>query len=620
MSQAFSHLASVAGSLSLRVRLIGSTISLVILSAVAVAIGLTNLQTQKPSLATIQTMATDFTEVDSPLVETIGNIELHIVQVQQWLTDISATRGMDGLNDGFDMAEENAQAFRQRVDEAMVLADKLGLSTVKAKLGTVKARFGPYYETGQRMARAYVDIGPARGNRLMADFDEVAESLSGSVAALTEAVHSESQKRASALNGLVGDVVAANGRARFWMFATTLLCVAAATLSVFVIARATNSMVSIAAITNELARGETNVPIPYVDAGGEIGEIARALQVFKTNSLETQRLEAEKRQMLETQRETENARQKERDQQARVHANQMQADQQAANDRAEYAQAVMQDFDRRTDMLLGGLGDALTEMSATAQELTQVTQAASTTSTTVAAASEEASANLQAVSTSAQSLSQSIKQIHDRVAESSQIADAAAAAARESNRHVERLASMAENIGTVIGLINDIAGQTNLLALNATIEAARAGEAGRGFAVVANEVKSLANQTAKATEEISGQIGDIQSATHETVRTIKGIGETIERLNAISADVSVAIDVQDSATEEIAESVQHAVTGTNQAISGIADVNSGVTQSNDAANKVADAAAGLTEVAADIRSSIEEFTDKSRQIAQRAAS
>jgi methyl-accepting chemotaxis protein len=231
------------------------------------------------------------------------------------------------------------------------------------------------------------------------------------------------------------------------------------------------------------------------------------------------------------------------------------------------------------------IGDAR-NMREAAKSMSESAGSASDRSKVVADACQEASSNVQTVASAAEELSTSISEIGQRVAQAAQVADKAANDGQRTNAAVQGLAAAADKIGEVINLINNIASQTNLLALNATIEAARAGEAGKGFAVVASEVKSLASQTAKATEEISAQITAIQSETEQVVGNIQGICATILQVNEISSSIAAAVAEQGAATEEIAASVQRAASGTNQVSQNITSVTTATTRTGEVAGVV----------------------------------
>jgi methyl-accepting chemotaxis protein len=250
---------------------------------------------------------------------------------------------------------------------------------------------------------------------------------------------------------------------------------------------------------------------------------------------------------------------------------------------------------------------AATQMQSSAQALSATAEQTSQQSSAVAAASEEVTANVQTVASAAEQLSSSISEISRQVTESTKISQEAVDETNRTNDTVQGLAEAAQKIGDVVKLISDIAGQTNLLALNATIEAARAGEAGKGFAVVASEVKSLANQTAKATEDIAAQVSAIQDETSAAVGAIKGIGATINRVNEIAVAISSAVEEQGAATSEISRNVQEASNGTQEVTKNIGGVSTAAGEAGQAAGQVLESANGLSENAVDMRKKIEDF-------------
>ena len=273
------------------------------------------------------------------------------------------------------------------------------------------------------------------------------------------------------------------------------------------------------------------------------------------------------------------------------------------------ATAQVQMADRVGDVV-NLVSSAASELQSTAQSMTGTAELSAQQSQAVAAASEEATTNVQTVAAAAEEMAKSIQEISGQVSQSSSIADRAVGEAERTNNTVEGLAGAAQKIGEVVELISDIASQTNLLALNATIEAARAGDAGKGFAVVASEVKSLANQTAKATEEISAQIGSMQEATTGTVDAIKGISTTIQEISEIANTIASAVEEQGAATQEIARNVQEAATGTQEVSSNIGQVNEAASETGQSAGEVLDAAKELAKHGETLRSEIDAFVNR----------
>ncbi len=295
----------------------------------------------------------------------------------------------------------------------------------------------------------------------------------------------------------------------------------------------------------ELAEGNFDVVLPGLDRKDEVGDMAQAVEAFKVKAEEKARAEAEAK-----------ARQ----------------DQIAAEQRKRDMYQLADVFEQAVGEIVETVSSASTELEASAGTLTGSASRAQELTTLVASASEEASSNVQSVASATEEMASSVNEISRQVAESANIAQEAVAQARKTNERVGELVKAAARIGDVVELINTIAGQTNLLALNATIEAARAGEAGRGFAVVASEVKALAEQTAKATGEISQQIASIQAATQESVGAIQEIGDTIGRMSEISSTIASAVEEQGAATREISRNVQQAAQGTMQVSNNITDV------------------------------------------------
>jgi methyl-accepting chemotaxis protein len=329
---------------------------------------------------------------------------------------------------------------------------------------------------------------------------------------------------------------------------------------------------------NDLAGGDKSVEIPAREHKDEIGEMAKAVQVFKDNMVKAEELAAK------------SARERE-----------------ARDRRTERVDELTKTFDQQVANLLEGVASAATQLQGTANSLSSTAEQANSQSAACAAASEQASGNVQTVATAAEELASSIQEIGRQVDSTTNLANTAVGDADSSNAQVKALADSAQKIGEVVQLITSIAEQTNLLALNATIEAARAGDAGKGFAVVASEVKSLANQTAKATDEIATQISGIQEATGSTVASIQGIGERIRSMSEIATQVASAVEEQNAATQEIARNVQQAAGGTREVSSNIVGVSEAATQTGRAAEDVLSASSELSRQAEQLKGFVQQF-------------
>ncbi|MDA9532602.1 methyl-accepting chemotaxis protein [Bradyrhizobium sp. CCBAU 25338] len=339
----------------------------------------------------------------------------------------------------------------------------------------------------------------------------------------------------------------------------------------------------IADVIGALAAGQHEVEIPATGRNDEIGQVAGSLQHFKDSLLAK----------------------KAADEAAAVEA-------EAKLKRSQRVDQIAREFETMIGDVINTVSSASSELEASAGTLTSTAAQSENVTATVAAASEQASTNVQTVAAAAEEMASSVDEISRQVQDSARIAGEAVQQAGRTNDHVGELARAAGRIGDVVELISQIAGQTNLLALNATIEAARAGEAGRGFAVVASEVKALAEQTAKATGEISQQIAGIQSATEDSVGAIKAIGDTITRMSEIASAIASAVEEQGAATREISRNVQQAARGTQQVSASIVDVQRGASQTGSASSNVLASARSLSGESSRLKVEVGKFLDAIR--------
>ena len=374
-----------------------------------------------------------------------------------------------------------------------------------------------------------------------------------------------------------------------------------------------NPVQSLTDAMKQLAGGDKETQIPALGRADELGSMAQAVQVFKDNMIENERLQvaqaaAEKKaQEAELQR-VEDSRAAE----AKAEEARRDAEAQAEAARKEAMLETALSFEKNVGSVVQALASATTEMQSSAEAMSATSLRTHEQASVVTTASEKASSSVQTVATAAEELSASVGEINRQATQSNQIAQNAVDEADSANKKVEGLADAAQKIGEVVNLINDIASQTNLLALNATIEAARAGDAGKGFAVVASEVKSLATQTAKATEEIASQITSIQGATGEAVVAIQGIGETIGQLGSIATSVASAVGEQGLATQEIAESVNQAATGTQAVSDNITQVTEAASESQAASTQMLAAAKELAQQGDVLSNEVDKFLEEVR--------
>jgi methyl-accepting chemotaxis protein len=360
----------------------------------------------------------------------------------------------------------------------------------------------------------------------------------------------------------------------------TIAILAAAALLAFLIGRGiSRPLTAITAVMNRLSSGDTEVTIPGGDRKDELGTMAMAVDVFRRNMIESSTL-----------RESQEA-----------------GKRQAELEKKALQREMADRFEADVKSVVGAVAQATKDMQRVAGEITTSVNGTSERAAAAAAASEEASASVGTVAAATEQLASSVAEIGRQVTHSSGVADGAVVKAGETTEMVGSLAAAGEKIGDVLRLIGAIASQTNLLALNATIEAARAGDAGRGFAVVASEVKELASQTAKATEEIAGQVSAIQSATGNCVTAIGGISDTIREISGIATTIAAAVEEQDSATREIARSVQQAAAGTSEVSVNVAGASQAADQSRALANNVLVASGELSQHAAALFKSVDTF-------------
>jgi methyl-accepting chemotaxis protein len=471
---------------------------------------------------------------------------------------VSARRPMTAAEiSAIDRAQGRVDLDRERIEAGV---DQIGSPArlMKPLKDAVDAYFGgaaPWLEKEVLAARNDGKYGISSEDELAARVVPAVQSFF----AVRDAALAEAADRAGAARDGALTMLALAG------LAVVALLGVLAGVTVMLHRRVVTPLATLTEAVGELAAGRDDVAIPTIDRADEIGAMAGSLQVFK------EALTAKKA----------------ADKAAAVEAD-------AKIQRGQRVDKITRDFEAMIGEVVEVVSSASSELEASAGTLTASAERSEQLTTVVAAASEEASTNVQSVASATEEMASSVNEISRQVQDSARIASEAVEQAQKTNDRVGELAKAAARIGDVVELINTIAGQTNLLALNATIEAARAGEAGRGFAVVASEVKALAEQTAKATGEISQQISGIQAATQESVGAIQEIGNTIGRMSEIATAIASAVEQQGAATQEISRNVQQAAHGTQQVSANITDVQRGASATGSASSHVLTAAKSLS--------------------------
>jgi len=431
------------------------------------------------------------------------------------------------------------------------------------------------------------------------------------------------------------EIESAATNSAFQKIAVAALAVAALAVGTFLawlIARAITSPVQgLTGVMGRLADRDWAAEVPARERKDEVGDMARAVQVFKDNGIDNERLqqeaeanrvraeeakreqevrdraaEAEKREREEADRIAE----AKRKQEALEAEAQLKAE--AEEKRKSEMLALADGFERAVGAVVDSVASAATEMQALAQQMVGAVDQTNSRASNVAAASEQASANVQTVAAATEELASSVAEIGRQVTDSARITGEAVQQAGVTNTQVVGLTDAAKRIGEIVNLIQDVASKTNLLALNATIEAARAGDAGKGFAVVASEVKMLAQQTAKATDEIARQVAEIQTSVGEAAGSIRGIATTIDTVNGIATTIASAVEEQGAATQEIARNVQQAASGTQEVSANIAGVSQVAQETRGAADQVLSASGDLSRQAESLRAEVLRFVEKVR--------
>ena len=497
---------------------------------------------------------------DAQLTEVSGRLIQHMLLAQRAVDEFMVTQKEDAY----------AKAWEElfRVDEAIAqMPDAAQANTLYAD-----------YQTALNDLSAIIGELTAQQDKLHGLERKIsANTEETKIASLEMERRIQQETQTNILNSLRGSQITVS--------LITLLSIIAGITAAYLIGRSiTRPINAMTGAMRRLAEGDKSTDVPGTDHHDEIGEMAAAVSVFKDNALEMERLERERAEAMERE-ETE---------------------------RRQILLSLADDLESHVSGAITAISTSVDGMHETAQVMTATAEDTSRQAHEVARATHETNTNVEIVASAAEELSASIHEISEQVARSASIANQAVEEARRANEQVEGLLAATDHIGEVVRMITAISEQTNLLALNATIEAARAGDAGKGFAVVANEVKTLASQTDRATEEISQQITSVQSATRDAVKVIQRIARVIDRMNEIAAAISSAVEEQGAATLEIARNTQQAAAGTQSVSSTIGEVTLAAQQTGTQAEAVLTSADALKAQAASLSRAVSNFLDQVR--------
>jgi methyl-accepting chemotaxis protein len=528
----------------------------------------------------LQSIARDLTILDQLGDVTVlgARMNQNLVILNRSEYRIVADPSTETIKAAGEVVAANAKQFEERLQKAKEGADA-------AELDRLRAIEGSYRDYRQSLDKTYQAAQKASAAVRLSDAQRELNAQVVASRAVSDRLQADIKTYVDALD-VKGSAVSEESKASAAGAVTTMIAVAAGGI---LIGAAIGWLVASRGVAaplnrsvgelNRLAAGDLEVTVTGIERGDECGDVAKGLMIFKQNALRARQLEAEATAAAEK----------------------------AEAERRRTMRELADNLEASVGAIVEGLASSADALQSAAQTTSAAAEETSRQSTAVAAASEQASGNVQTVAAASEELTASIREISRQVSSSTEMAGTATRDAEASSATIQRLAVAAERIGSIVGLINAIASQTNLLALNATIEAARAGEAGKGFAVVAAEVKQLADQTAKATAEISTQIGEIQGATDASTRAITAIGATIAQMSTLAGAIASSVEEQGAATAEISRNVQEASHGTAEVSENISGVTRAAHESSEASTSILSRSAEVASRAENLRRQMQDF-------------
>jgi methyl-accepting chemotaxis protein len=474
-----------------------------------------------------------------------------------------------GATQSYADIEEHGKALVDKLNESRELIESEELKQAFASVTPVATSYSAAamkvakaaYEAPEEYPALYTEFQKAFG-----ELEESMEKLSGKI----EAFQQEFVQESAASTAFVENLLIGTG----------LLALFASIFTAWV-QRATIvvPLQKVEQAMNAVSKGDLDSAIPYVERQDEVGAMARALEVFRRNGQEIERLNKEK----------------------------VESEERARLEKLRAREKMANEFEAQIGAIAEALAQSAAQVESFAQSMTQSSRSTTTETTIVAASLEEAATSVQTAASAGEEMNASIQEISRQISRSADLVTETVNDAKKTDETVQDLSKASAKIGEVVSIISDIAAQTNLLALNATIEAARAGEAGKGFAVVASEVKSLANQTAQATAEITNQIASSQAVTGVAIAAIRKISERIAEMNEVTIAIRSAMTQQEGATKEISQSMTNAASGTTEVSGALAKVTRSAAEAGEVAGRLTDSSVSLTRHSDGLRSAIDRF-------------